>query len=223
MISVEAYRACIGTFFVKSSTKKKNSKIDRNYYPGSFRTNEDTTHFLRTFGLAFVILILNLNLNFAVLKLLNLLVDGDVESNPGPGPTTYNLLKVVQGSFHQGNPKFGQTVGIQCACNSLFSLCWSSIKRVTVWTTYDLDYVLESGDQLYKSLKINNILSVDDLPRNVMVEGYALTATMLENETGIMNIIDDIYFLERSYLKVSDTGNGLIFFYKWVYVFFNLE
>ena len=67
MISVEAYRACIGTFFVKSSTKnkKKNSKIDRNYYPGSFRTNEDTTHFLRTFGLAFVILILNLNLNFA--------------------------------------------------------------------------------------------------------------------------------------------------------------
>ena len=62
------------------------------------------------------------------------------------------------------------------------------LDRVTVWTTYDLDYVLESGDQLYKSLNINNMLSVDDLPRNVMVEGYALTATMLENETGIMNI-----------------------------------
>ena len=27
-----------------------------------------------------------------------------------------------------------------------------------------------------------------------------------------MNIIHDINFLERSYLKVSDTGNGLIFF-----------
>ena len=134
----------------------------------------------------------------------------DVESNPGPN--TYNLLKVVQGSFHQGDPKFGQTAGIQCACNSLFSLCWSSIKRVTVWTTCDLDYVLESGDQLYKSLNINNMLSVDDLPRNVKVEGYALTATMLENENGIMNIIDDIDFLERSYRKVSDTGNGLIFF-----------
>ena len=61
-------------------------------------------------------------------------------------------------------------------------------------------------------MKINNMLSVDDLPRNVMVEGYVLTATMLENETGIMNIIDDIDFLERSYIKVSDTGNGLIFF-----------
>ena len=80
MISVDAYRACIGTYFVKF----KNSKVDRNYYLGSFRTNEDTTHFLHTFGLAFVILILNLNLNFAVLMLPKLLVDGDVESNPGP-------------------------------------------------------------------------------------------------------------------------------------------
>ena len=125
MIYVEAYRARIGTL-----------KIDRNYYPSSFRTNEDTTHFLHTFFL--VILILDLNLNFALL-----LLDGDVESNPGP--TTYTLLKVVQGSFPQGDPKFGQTAGIQCVCNSLFSLwlCWSPIKRVTVWTTYDLDYVLE--------------------------------------------------------------------------------
>ena len=52
-------------------------------------------YFLRNFGICIIILILTLNFNFAVLKLLKLLVDGDVESNP---------LKVVQGSFHQGNP-----------------------------------------------------------------------------------------------------------------------
>ena len=40
------------------------------------------------------------------------------------------------------------------------------------------------------------MLSVDYLPRNVMVEGYALTSAMLENETGIMNIIDDLDFIE---------------------------
>ena len=62
----------------------------------------------------FVILILNINLNFAVLKLLKLLVDCDVEGNPGP--TTYNLLKVIQGYSHQGHPKFCETAGIQCAC-----------------------------------------------------------------------------------------------------------
>ena len=33
-----------------------------------------------------------------------------------------------------------------------------------IWT------IIESGDQLYKILKINNMLSEDDLPRNVMVQ-----------------------------------------------------
>ena len=73
-----------------------------------------------------------------------------------------------------------------------------------IFWTYDL----ESDDELFKSLKIN-VLSVDELPCNVMLEGYALIATMLGR---IINIIDDIDFLERSYRKVSDTGNGLIFF-----------
>ena len=115
-ISVEAYRACIVTFFVRS----KNLKIDRNYYPCSFRTNQDTAHFLHIFGLAFVILILNLNLNFAVLKLLKLLVDA-VESNPGP--TTYNLLKVVQGFFHQGDPKFGPRSNVlQCGIHMIWTM-----------------------------------------------------------------------------------------------------
>ena len=46
-----------------------------------------------------------------------LLQDGDIETNWGP---TYNIERVVQGSFHQGNWElFGETTVIQCACNSL--------------------------------------------------------------------------------------------------------
>ena len=56
-----------------------------------------------------------LNLNFACLKLLRWLEDGDIESNPGP--RSFKIAKFVQGSFHQGHVKFGETVGIQCACN----------------------------------------------------------------------------------------------------------
>ena len=41
-----------------------------------------------------------------LLKLLKLLTDGDVESNSGP---TFKILKVIQGYFHQGHPKFGHT------------------------------------------------------------------------------------------------------------------
>ena len=45
-------------------------------------------------------------------------------------------------------------------CNSLFAICWSVIKRVTVRTTYDLDYIIENGDSMYKSLNTDNILKM---------------------------------------------------------------
>ena len=39
---------------------------------------------------------------------------GDIDANPG---LTYNLEKIVHGSFHQENSQlFGETEGIQCAC-----------------------------------------------------------------------------------------------------------
>ena len=51
-----------------------------------------------------------------------LLQDGDIETNSVP---TYNIERVLQGSFHQGKRElFGETAGMQCACNSLYALCW---------------------------------------------------------------------------------------------------
>ena len=50
----------------------------------------------------FVMVISYLNLHWCLFKLLKLITDdGDVESNPGP--TTYQILKSIQGTFHQGN------------------------------------------------------------------------------------------------------------------------
>ena len=57
-----------------------------------------------------------------------LLQDGGIETNPGP---TYSIERVVQSSFHQGNREFfGETAGIQCACNCLYALCWVQIKQI---------------------------------------------------------------------------------------------
>ena len=43
---------------------------------------------------------------------LLLILAGDVELNPGP-----NMFQtVVQGHFHQGDTRFGETAGIQCTC-----------------------------------------------------------------------------------------------------------
>ena len=45
---------------------------------------------------------------------LLLLLGGDIETNPGP---TYAVDKAVLGTFHQGDQRFGETAGVQCACN----------------------------------------------------------------------------------------------------------
>ena len=89
-----------------------------------------------------------------------LLVCGDIETNPGP----YTILKSVQGSFHQADPRLGTNAGTQCVCNSLFSIIWSAIKNVSLWNTTDLDIVLCEATKLYGALDYaNQYLSVDDL------------------------------------------------------------
>ena len=200
---MEAYRVRIGTFHGPS---RHNIKENVTFFE---LQDLDATSFLHTFEIFAIIFILVLNLNLASFKLLKLLIDGDIESYPGP---TCNFLKVVQGSFHQGDPKFGHTAGVQCACNSLFAICWSVIKRVTVWSTYDLDYILANGDFMYKSLHTDEVLTLDDLPPNVTVEGCEVQVFRLENESGWINIANRFDMLETSFKNTGNTGSGMIFF-----------
>ena len=79
----------------------------------------------------------------------SLKLSGDVELNPGP----FEIVRTVQGSFNQGNVAlFGEIAGRQCACNALFSVCWSVVREISFWKTIDLDFILVEGDKLYKSL-----------------------------------------------------------------------
>ena len=75
-----------------------------------------------------------------------------------------------------------------------------------------LDYVLENGDCLFKSLNTNLTLNVDELPRNVTIEGCSLKVILLENETGVMNATDQLNFLKISFQTKTNTGTGAIFF-----------
>ncbi|XP_073688692.1 uncharacterized protein [Garra rufa] len=88
-------------------------------------------------------------------------------SNPFP-------QKVIQGSFHQGDARFGWNRNRQCAVNCLTAVMMGVLKDVLTWTTEDLNAVLLHGDQLYTSMrlqgKINDQtgfghISVAELPR----------------------------------------------------------
>ena len=147
--------------------------------------------------------VLYLNINFALLKLLLLLVNGDVERNPGP--TDYCIQKAVNGSFHQGHSKFGNTSGIQRSCNSLFAICWSSIMRVSLWKSWDLDFILEQGDAIFKNLNIGRPLSIEELPDVVFIDGRAVNLELLSN---VNQLLGASYLFEN---HKNDIGNGLIF------------
>ena len=78
-------------------------------------------------------------------------LSGDVELNPGP----YEVKRSVQGSFNQGNVAlFGKIAGRRCACNALFSFCWSVVCDICNWKPVNLDYILVEGDELYKSYRL---------------------------------------------------------------------
>ena len=65
---------------------------------------------------------------------------------------TYNVDKVVKGSFHQGDARFGDTAGSQCMCNALWAICYSVIKGTQYLTECNLDVILILANDVYVSL-----------------------------------------------------------------------
>ena len=130
MITIEAYRARVGCFCsIARKGKEKVPKSQNCLEGGSFYWPD----FLLTFLMFICIMTLVLNINMALLKLSLLQIHGDAESNPGP---MYKIQKTVSASFHQAHMKFGNSAGTQCSCNALFAICFSIIKKVSIWKSW---------------------------------------------------------------------------------------
>ena len=77
------------------------------------------------------------------------------------------FFSVTYGNFNQGDQRFGNSAGKQCACISLFSTIFSQLKETGKWKSLDLDLILVCGDKIYKDLSINRILGVEDLSKTI--------------------------------------------------------
>ena len=83
MISIEAYRAAVGSYYNKA--KKFSCLQDDPPNACSCRNYKDVTFIHWGFGnLNFCISVIELIYDVSFTKLLKLIVDGDVELNPGP-------------------------------------------------------------------------------------------------------------------------------------------
>ena len=76
-------------------------------------------------------------------------------------------LKVVRGSFHQGNERFGESAGKQCTCCSLFSIAFTKVKSLGYLDSNDIDFVVENGDQIYKELNKRTFIDIRASKQNI--------------------------------------------------------
>ena len=95
--------------------------------------------------------------------------------------TETNILKSVQGSFNQGNERFGLTAGRQCTCNALSSVAFTLIKSQGTWNFRDMDFILENGDAIYKSLNIDGYVAMDELPQEFSFKNYSQFKAIFQN------------------------------------------
>ena len=97
------------------------------------------------------------------------------------------MEKVVQGSFHQGATKFGESAGSQCTCCALFSVVFNQlIKSSGRWDSFDLDYIVSNGDKVYKDLGKSGYLMFDDLPQFMLLYDNRVDIDFLHNQSGIL-------------------------------------
>ena len=78
--------------------------------------------------------------------------------------------KVVFGNYDQAHKMFGNNAGKQCFANSLFSLCWARVRRVNIWKSFDLDFILQNGNQVFKDTNLRSF-KICDFPKEIVIEG----------------------------------------------------
>ena len=196
MVTIEQWRAAIGSFRPITCSAMHNL-VKGNDYFGAGNIME-VLHF-------FLMLLCNVEMSFLLIMML--MIAGDVESNPGP---TYNILKIVKASYHQGNPMFGYSAGKQCLCNALFAICWNLAKKVCFWNSIDLDFILIKGDALYKILCLDRYLGPEDLPEQIKINDNEVKVSYIENVTAEIAVYNPD-FMKSSFVRLKSRISGILF------------
>ena len=64
---------------------------------------------------------------------------------------------------------------MQCSCNTLLAVCRAKFRKVSRWNSFDLDFVLNLRDNVFKSLGLHQYLDASDLTEHVSFHGNSWT------------------------------------------------
>ena len=98
---------------------------------------------------------------------------------------------------------------MQCTSTAYFSIIYSAVKRVGLLKSLDLDIIFAQGDELFKSVRINKPLAVDELPLTFSFEGH-ISCQKLSHESHLLADINNLFENYRHY-NSDQRGNGAIF------------
>ncbi|XP_062574488.1 uncharacterized protein LOC134236336, partial [Saccostrea cucullata] len=102
---------------------------------------------------------------------------------------------VVQGSFHQGDVRFGRNSGKQCVANSLSAIAHSKLKDLDEWDQTYLDNVLIEGNEIYTWIHgTNDLLLMSDLPEMIEISGKMMHIRKKDSITATIDTTGTIDF-----------------------------
>ena len=99
---------------------------------------------------------------------------------------------------------------MQCSSKAYLAIIFLTIKNINTWKSFDLDYVLEQEDSVFKDVDMNQALAVEELPLNISIEDVHVSTKILVCESNLF-VKRNVFFSNfRNYIE-SERGNGAIF------------
>lgn len=103
------------------------------------------------------------------------------------------LIGTVPASTSQNDVKFGWSEGKQCMPTALSALLYSSVKNIDRWSSQDLDFILDTGNNMYQSIRnsspnTQDYLLATDLSNECEAFGQTYSVTISHTFTGLINI-----------------------------------
>ena len=129
-----------------------------------------------------------------------------------------NPVTSVQGTFHQGDPRFTHA-GSQCMAISLVAMAKHKLSSVFSWQSDTVDEVVVTGDQLYTTLRdqgaINSetgFLMVRELPKEFVTDGqiFKLDYEDTDDVLGDVDIVSG-EFIDTGVYSTLESGLEKVF------------
>ena len=123
----------------------------------------------------------------------------------------YKRCQNCQGSSdHQSDVRCGASRNTQCSCMSLISVTWTLLKSLGIWDQFDLDYIFDKRDQLFKFVGKFRYLGMEDLPQEFLIENSSVNVEFLDNNTAEIKAGAYSLSIREIINSAQQTGTGAL-------------